>query len=64
MGASKPIRLQNAFVSEKEIREVVAHCKKQAEPTYREDVAAAPEKARRSTRTSATTWTCSCRPPS
>ena len=32
MGASKPIRLQNAFVSEKEIREIVAHCKKQAEP--------------------------------
>ena len=32
MGTSKPIRLQNAFVTEKEIREVVAHCKKQAEP--------------------------------
>ncbi len=46
MGASKPIRLQNAFVSEKEIREIVAHCKKQAEPTYREDVAAAPERSR------------------
>jgi S-DNA-T family DNA segregation ATPase FtsK/SpoIIIE len=46
MGASKPIRLQNAFVSEKEIRDIVAHCKKQAEPTYREDVAAAPEKNR------------------
>jgi DNA segregation ATPase FtsK/SpoIIIE, S-DNA-T family len=44
MGASKPVRLQNAFVSEKEIRDIVAHCKKQAEPTYREDVAAAPEK--------------------
>ena len=44
MGASKPIRLQNAFVSEKEIREIVAHCKKQAEPTYREDVAVAPER--------------------
>jgi DNA segregation ATPase FtsK/SpoIIIE, S-DNA-T family len=39
MGASKPLRLQNAFVTEKEIREVVAHCKKQAEPSYREDVA-------------------------
>jgi FtsK/SpoIIIE family/FtsK alpha domain/Ftsk gamma domain/LAGLIDADG-like domain/4TM region of DNA translocase FtsK/SpoIIIE len=38
MGASKPIRLQNAFVTEKEIREVVAHCRKQAEPAYREDV--------------------------
>ena len=46
MGASKPIRLQNAFVSEKEIRDIVAHCKKQAEPVYREDVAAAPEKSR------------------
>jgi DNA segregation ATPase FtsK/SpoIIIE, S-DNA-T family len=44
MGASKPMRLQNAFVSEKEIRDIVAHCKKQAEPTYREDVQAAPEK--------------------
>jgi S-DNA-T family DNA segregation ATPase FtsK/SpoIIIE len=44
MGASKPVRLQNAFVSEKEIRDIVAHCKKQAEPSYREDVAAAPEK--------------------
>ena len=46
MGASKPIRLQNAFVSEKEIRDIVAHCKKQAEPSYREDVAAAPERSR------------------
>jgi DNA segregation ATPase FtsK/SpoIIIE, S-DNA-T family len=46
MGASKPIRLQNAFVSEREIRDIVAHCKKQAEPTYRADVAAAPEKNR------------------
>jgi S-DNA-T family DNA segregation ATPase FtsK/SpoIIIE len=40
MGASKPLRLQNAFVSEKEIREVVAHCRKQAQPDYRDDVAA------------------------
>jgi len=40
MGASKPLRIQNAFVSEKEIREVVAHCTKQAQPTYREDVGA------------------------
>ena len=46
MGASKPIRLQNAFVAEKEIRDIVAHCKKQADPVYREDVAAAPEKNR------------------
>jgi S-DNA-T family DNA segregation ATPase FtsK/SpoIIIE len=40
MGASKPLRIQNAFVSEKEIREIVAHCTKQAQPTYREDVGA------------------------
>jgi S-DNA-T family DNA segregation ATPase FtsK/SpoIIIE len=38
MGASKPMRLQNAFVTEKEIRDVVAHCKRQAEPSYRDDV--------------------------
>jgi DNA segregation ATPase FtsK/SpoIIIE, S-DNA-T family len=44
MGTSKPIRLQNAYVDEKEIRGIVAHCKKQAEPAYREDVAAAPER--------------------
>ena len=30
MGASKPVRLQNAFVTEKEIREVVAHWVAQA----------------------------------
>ena len=46
MGASKPMRLQNAFVTEKEIREIVAHCRKQAQPDYREDVAAAESKAR------------------
>jgi DNA segregation ATPase FtsK/SpoIIIE-like protein len=39
MGASKPLRLQNAYIKETEIREVVAHCKKQAEPAYRDDVA-------------------------
>ena len=38
MGASKPIRLQNAYVTEKEIREIVLHCTRQAEPDYREDV--------------------------
>jgi S-DNA-T family DNA segregation ATPase FtsK/SpoIIIE len=41
MGASKPLRLQNAFVTEKEIRAVVAHCKRQGEPDYRDDVTAA-----------------------
>ena len=46
MGASKPMRLQNAFVTEKEIREVVAHCTAQAQPSYREDVAVAEGKQR------------------
>jgi DNA segregation ATPase FtsK/SpoIIIE, S-DNA-T family len=46
MGASKPLRLQNAFVTEKEIREVVSHCTRQAQPTYREDVAAPEGKQR------------------
>ena len=46
MGASKPIRLQNAYVTEKEIREIVTHCKKQAEPDYRQDVTAAEGKQR------------------
>src|SRR5450755_1176084 len=48
MGASKPMRLQNAYVTEKEIRDVVAHCKKQAQPAYRDVLLAAaePEHAR------------------
>ncbi|MFJ2030968.1 DNA translocase FtsK [Streptosporangium sp. NPDC087985] len=40
MGASKPMRLQNAFVSEKEIAEVVTHCKTQMQAEYRPDVTA------------------------
>ncbi len=40
MGASKPMRLQNAFVSEKEIGEIVGHCKDQMAVEYRDDVAA------------------------
>jgi S-DNA-T family DNA segregation ATPase FtsK/SpoIIIE len=42
MGASKPIRIQGAWVTEAETRRVVNHCKSQLEPTYREDVTAAP----------------------
>ena len=38
MGAAGPVRLQGAFVSEAEIRKVVAHCKEQAQPEYRDDV--------------------------
>ncbi|WP_018655124.1 DNA translocase FtsK [Actinomadura flavalba] len=38
MGASKPMRLQNAYVAEKEITSIVDHCKAQMEAVYREDV--------------------------
>jgi DNA segregation ATPase FtsK/SpoIIIE, S-DNA-T family len=39
MGASKSVRIQGAFVTEHEIRSVVNHCKDQADPDYRDDVA-------------------------
>ncbi len=41
MGASKPIRIQGAWVTENEVRKVVAHVSEQLKPNYREDVAAA-----------------------
>jgi S-DNA-T family DNA segregation ATPase FtsK/SpoIIIE len=40
MGASKPVRVQGSWVTEAEIHQVVAHCKGQLEPSYREDVTA------------------------
>ncbi|MGA0119525.1 MAG: DNA translocase FtsK 4TM domain-containing protein [Candidatus Nanopelagicaceae bacterium] len=38
MGASKPIRIQGAYVSEREIESVVTHVKSQLKPVYREDI--------------------------
>ncbi|MGW6913562.1 DNA translocase FtsK [Kitasatospora sp. NPDC054939] len=38
MGASKPIRMQGAFVTEAEIAAVVQHCKDQLAAVYRDDV--------------------------
>jgi S-DNA-T family DNA segregation ATPase FtsK/SpoIIIE len=38
MGASKPARIQGAFVSEDEIAAIVDHTKEQAPPAFREDV--------------------------
>jgi len=42
MGASKPMRIQGAFVPESEVQTVVRHCKAQLQPSYRDDVTAAP----------------------
>lgn len=38
MGASKPVRMQGAFVTEEEVAAVVEHCKAQMAPVFREDV--------------------------
>ncbi len=46
MGASKAVRVQGSWVTEAEIHQVVAHCKKQLQPTYRDDVTA-PQQTKR-----------------
>jgi S-DNA-T family DNA segregation ATPase FtsK/SpoIIIE len=46
MGASKPVRVQGSWVTEAEIHQVVAHCKKQLQPTYVEEVTA-PQQSKR-----------------
>jgi DNA segregation ATPase FtsK/SpoIIIE, S-DNA-T family len=38
MGAGVPVRLQNALVTEAEIRDVVKRCKEQGRPDYRDDL--------------------------
>ncbi|WP_055487858.1 DNA translocase FtsK [Streptomyces sp. WMMB 322] len=38
MGANKPVRMQGAFVGEEEVQAVVAHCKDQMSPVFRDDV--------------------------
>ncbi|WP_433532028.1 DNA translocase FtsK 4TM domain-containing protein [Micromonospora sp. CA-263727] len=40
MGASKPVRIQGAWVTEREINDVVKFCKDQREPEFRPDVLA------------------------
>jgi S-DNA-T family DNA segregation ATPase FtsK/SpoIIIE len=42
MGASRPMRIQGAFVSEAEIRSVVQFVKAQRQPEYRQEVTSAP----------------------
>ncbi|HEV2346523.1 MAG TPA: DNA translocase FtsK [Actinocrinis sp.] len=46
MGASKPVRLQGAYLADREIEAVVKHCKEQLKPEYRVDVTGTGEKKR------------------
>ncbi len=46
MGASKPIRVQGALVTDAEVRAVVEHVKAQRQPAFREDITATPEATR------------------
>jgi S-DNA-T family DNA segregation ATPase FtsK/SpoIIIE len=40
MGASKPLRIQGALVTDAEVKAVVDHCKAQRQPAFREDITA------------------------
>ena len=46
MGASKPLRVQGALVTDAEVTSVVEHVKGQRQPAFREDVTVAPEAKR------------------
>jgi S-DNA-T family DNA segregation ATPase FtsK/SpoIIIE len=46
MGANRSQRMQGAYISEEEISAVVAHCKEQTEPVYREDVTVTPPESK------------------
>ena len=45
VGTSKPIRVQGAYVTEREIEAIVAHAKAQARPRYVSDILSAEEVA-------------------
>jgi DNA segregation ATPase FtsK/SpoIIIE, S-DNA-T family len=45
MGASKALRIQGAYVSERETEAIVNHVKSQLQPVYREDIVAPPKPA-------------------
>ena len=47
MGASKPVRLQGAWVTEAEIHDVVKFCKDQREPEFRPDVLTPAQESRK-----------------
>ncbi|RLV57027.1 DNA translocase FtsK [Aeromicrobium phragmitis] len=46
MGANKAMRMQGAWINESEIETIVAHCKEQLTPSYREDVTVAQQSKR------------------